>query len=159
MIIKYNKEINIESLTEQIELLGEKFRILLNDGLEIELFDIRSLTTNEVNENEEVISTSTIYQKRHKETNMIDGEEVKVDVWEDYNFDIELLNSIIANHDKVKSEQKKDIIDKIKDTDSELVRGLEDLYEWAEIVGFTPAQVQKDRISERKSLRSQLNSL
>lgn len=147
MIIKYNKDVNIKSLREDIQTLGEKFRILLNNGLEIEFFDIRKIVTND----------EEIYQKRHKKIN-IDGEN-EVDVWENYNFDINSLNLIVNNHDKIKSEQKIDLLNKIKETDSKLIRGTEDIYDWAETIGFNPAQAQKDLIMERKAIRNQLNNI
>lgn len=156
-------------LHEELGDLGEKYLLTHNEAQISILFpDIYIEKIVDI-VNEEEIVTEVYYKKNEIQVdNGLDeeGNTIITTRIDKVPFDFATLEATINNtkilHDPLKRQNKLDneqTLRQIKETDSELVRGLEDLYTWAQTAGFTPAQAQLDRITERTTLRSQLKGV
>jgi hypothetical protein len=105
------------------------------------------------------------YEKRWKETVIIDDKEVELVRSE--HFDFATLESTIDGvknaHDPLKRQNRLDnerLLKEIAETDSEFVRLVEDIADFLETNhGFAIPQAQKDRMAERANKRSQLQGV
>ena len=147
-------DIDPNLLHEELGELGEQYQLLHNDTEVIIQFP--KLTQN-IDEETEGIT----YTKRFETTSIVDEEEITTVTNEPFDFSVleSTIQSVVSAHDKQVAIDRKAnqvILQEIKESDSELLRGMEDVYEWAESMGFTPSQIQKDRIADRKAKRANL---
>lgn len=110
MRLSFNLKAFPKTLEKEVSQLGEKFRILYKeDSVSVEFFDIVKQINNEVDDQGNVISETVSFLK--KNVAIVDEEEVVT--YQEYNFDIVSLNSIMASHDYDKgvyNEKAKELI-------------------------------------------------